>query len=341
MFANDYTYKQAYEPVDDATDQDTLGDPISNDLWTYGSTYGHSFGLRAAKGIVGTAYQVTLIPCAKGATTILNWMPDPTDRLDRGTLYGSAHYRHDTVLPAGGLTALWYYGHESNSTSALARSAYVAGWTALMAEFRADMGASLPVVYVQLAKHSDATLNTGQHLVAELQRKMETGSGDASAIALHYMVVAFDLALVNDGVGKIHLSQAGQKTLGDRIALATRQHVLGEAVNGTGPRLNGAPTAPAANQVKVDTTSTLATISANADGQFRVFDGGVEMTVASVVKDPADASAALITMTATATGTVTVSYGDVAASGADVTLSNVVKDADGLPLPQFGLQTVV
>lgn len=65
------------------------------------------------------------------------------------------------------------------------------------------------------------------------------------------------------------------------------------------------------------------------------------MTIDSVVRDPADDSAILITMTTSASGTVTVSYGDVVASGTGVTYSNVVKNAAGLPLPQFGAQTVV
>lgn len=336
MFANDYNYKTAFEPVDDSTGQ---LDAVSNDLWTPASTYGHGFGLRAAKTIVDSPegnYTVMLIPCAKGSTTIANWMPT-ADRYDRLTLYGSANYRHDQVLPSGGLDAILYYGHESNAGSA--RATYAADWADLMAEFRTDWGASLPVIFCQLAKHTNSTTNNQQHLTAEIQRKTEAGSGDATEVANTHMVVTFDLPLVDI----IHLNQTAQKALGTRIGLAVREHVLGESIDGTGPRLNGAPTHPGGDKskVKIDTTQTLATISSNADNQFRVFDGASEMTISSVVRDPADDSAILITMSATASGTVTVSYGDVVASGTGVTYSNVVKNGDGLPLPQFGAQTVV
>lgn len=265
------------------------------------------------------------------------WQPG-VDRSDRATLYGSAHYRADQAAP-GGLTAIWYYGHESDSFSDLLVSGYTATWAALMADFRADLGADLPVVYCQLAHHIDIAYAPRMHQVAELQRQAETGSGHANELTHMHMVVTFDLPLIDS----IHLNDVAQRALGARIALATRQHVLGESIDGTGPRLNGAPVHPGGDKskVKVDTTQTLATISGNADNQFRVFDGASEMTISSVVSDPGDASAILITMSATASGSVTVSYGDVVAAGTGITLSNVVKGASGLPLPQFGAQVVV
>jgi hypothetical protein len=98
---------------------------------------------------------------------------------------------------------------------------------------------------------------------------------------------------------------------------------------------------PATNQIQVNTSQTLATISGNADNQFRVFDNGVEVAISSVVRHPSDATAVLITLAAATSGTVTVSYGNVVASGTGVTLSNAVKNAAGLPLPQFAVQTAV
>lgn len=328
MFGNDYVWKRAYEPVDDPAGQI---DSVSNDTANISPGYGHSFAVRAANGLIYPSRRIDLIPCAMGGTSMSEWMPG-ANRLLRSTLYGSANYRRSVAVIGGTPTAILYYGHENQAGEA----DYAAQWAALIAEFRTDFGAAVPFIYCQLAKHTDAGQSHLQHLSAEVQRTQETGSGDGAAMTGMHMVPTFDLSLID----QIHLDETGQKTLGDRIALAIRQHVLGESVDGTGPRLNGAPTAPAANKVKVDTTQTLAEISADADGQFRVYDGGVEMTISSVVKDPADASAALITMSAGATGTVTVSYGDVAASGVATALGNAVKNAAGLPLPQFGLQTV-
>lgn len=336
MFGNDYQRKIAYEPVDDATNQ---VDAVSNDSWVPASTYGHSFALRAGKSIAGNMQRgrVVLIPCAKGGTAIAQWMP-LADRYDRSTLYGSANTRHDTALPTNkALDALLYYGHESNAGGS--RATYASDWSALIAEFRADWGASLPVIFCQLAKHTDPTIANQQHLTADIQRRSESGSGDATSIANTHMVVTFDLPLED----VIHLDQSALLTLGDRIALAVREHVLHHDVDGTGPRLSGNPIHPGSDKskIKIDTTQALSSISNNADNQFRVFDDATEMTVASVERDPTDDSAIRITMSATAAGVVTVSYGDIHASATGISYANVIKNTVGLPLPQFGIISVV
>lgn len=338
MLANDHTEKQAYEPTDDATGQ---VDTVSRD-----TNAGHSFALRAAKGLTSylpSALPVLLLPCALGGSSLANWVP-PVTRYDRSTLLGSADYRVSIISSGDPLLCMWWYQGESNSNTG-ALLTFRQATAAHMAKCREYWGFCLPVIYVQLGKNTDLTragYNHDMHLAAEYQRQMETDCAYNSggwSLYKHYMVVAFDLPLVDDGTG-IHLGQAAQKTLGDRVALATRQHVLGEAVNGTGPRLV-AIWHPGGDKSKVQirTTLTLATISSDADDQFRVFDDGVEMTVSSVVRT-SPTTDILITMSTTASGTVTVSYGDVVASDVEITLSNVVKDGDGLPLPQFGAQTV-
>lgn len=332
MFHNDYTWKTAYEPIDDAVGQvDAVSDDSAN-------SPGHSFALRAAKGLLDpigalTTTRVNLIPCAMGGTSFSQWARGG-DPLDRATLYGSANYRRTQAVTGGDVVAaILYYGHENQWNL---DSTYTTLIATLVADFRNDFGASVPFIWCALAKHTDPLINHGFHLCADKARLCEEGSGDAAAISNLHLITTFDLPLID----LIHLNEAAQRTVGDRMALAIRQHVLSEAVDGTGPRLNGAPTHPGGDKskIKIDTTQTLATISGNADNQFRVFDGATEMTISSVAND-ADDSAILITMSATASGTVTVSYGDVVASGTGVTLSNVVKNATGLPLPQFAAQT--
>lgn len=327
MYGNDYVWKKAYEPVDDPSGQI---DSVSDDIANLTDINGHSFALQCAQGLVAADRRIDLIPCAMGGTSMSQWLPGG-DRLDRTTLYGSANYRR-TQAAVATLTAVLYFGHENQAGEAN----YATQWSNLVSEFRTDYGASVPFIYCQLAKHTDTTQNGKQHASADVQRRQETGSGDALEMTNMHMITTFDLSLIDS----IHLDEIAQRKIGDRMALAIREHVLGESVDGTGPRLNGAPTKPAANKVKVDTTQTLATISGNADNQFRVFDNGVEMTVSSVVND-ADTSAVLITMSASASGTVTVSYGNVVASGVATTLNNVVKNAAGLPLPQFAAITAV
>lgn len=327
MFGNDYAWKLAYEPTDDPAGQiDTVSEDSS-------PAAKHSFALRMGKQICAEGLRrVNLIQASKGGTGFTDWTPD-TDHEDRATLYGSANYRRLQAVPSEEPTAIIYYGHEDNYSTPASWATWIAN---TLSNWRTDIGATTPFIWCALGKHTGAATNSGFHDCAEELRLCETGSGDAAEQTALYMVTTFDLSLVDD----IHLDKTAQKTVGDRVALAIREHVLGDSVDGTGPRLNGAPTAPAANQVKVDTTQTLASISNDADDQFRVFDDAVEMTISSVVRDPADASAVLITMSTSASGTVTVSYGDVEASGTGVTLENVVKNEAGLPLPQFGLQTV-
>jgi hypothetical protein len=330
MFGNDYILKLAVEPVDSSTNQ---VDAVSADAGA-----GAGFGLKTGKEIaaLNSRYRIKLIPCAKGSTQIADWLPGG-DRLDRSTLYGSMHYRQHVAAPRWGTlpSAIMYFGHESGADDIYQVAAYVADWTSLIIAFRTDYGATTPILFGQIGKNTNTSLQDRFNQIAELQRQTEGGSGYGSALAYTHMVVSFDLDLTD----QVHFDTYAQQAIGYRMALAFRQHVLGEAIDGTGPRLSAAPTHPGGDKskIKLDTNQTLATISNNADNQFRVWDGATEMTVASVVRDPADDSAVLITMSATATGTVTVRYGYVAPGAS---LIHVVKNAVSLPLPQFGALTV-
>lgn len=332
MLGNDYQFKVAYEPVDDSTGQ---VDPVSAD-WPVrpDGAYGHSWGLRAAKGITAAqGNQILLIPCAKGSTRIQHWLPG-TNRSDRSTLFGSANYRRSLAAP-GGLKGIWYYGHESNAEDPY-RATYLQDWTRLVTELRQDFG-PVPIIYVQLARTTNPSLAEGFQQVAELQRQMETGSGYPHALPAHHMVVAFDLGLVD----YVHLDRAAVNTLADRIALATRQHIYGQPVNGTGPRLVSIrhPDGDrAAIQVLFDRPINQA--FNNYDNQFRVFevrDSGLlnELPLRRVTRD-ADPRAVRLTLPAPATAPLQVSYGQTVATNLHAPLMNVVKDADGLPAPRFG-----
>jgi hypothetical protein len=326
MFGNDYQFKVASEPVDDATGQ---VDEVSRDIpIVAGATYGHSWSLRAAKGVTAArGNDLLLIPCAKGSTIIEHWLP-ATNRVDRSTLFGSANYRRSIAAP-GGLKGIWYYGHESSAEPPRG-SNYVAAWTRLIREWRQDFG-PVPVVYVQLAMSTDPRQSDFLHDGAEKQRQMETRFGDTNALPDHFMVVAFDLPLLDD----VHLNRVGVNTLADRLALATREHVYGEVVNGTGPRLV-ALTHPDGDKakVKVQFNRPINQAFNNYDNQFRIFEGVSELAIQRVERDPGTTSV-LITLRAPARGQVEVSYGQSVLPAVGVGLPNVVKDADGLPAPRF------
>jgi hypothetical protein len=332
MFGNDYVLKTAYEPVDDSTDQ---VDAVSADPHTPETGGGHGFALRAAKGVLaGQSRTVLLVPCAKGGTTISQWMPR-TNRLSRSTLYGSCNYRRAAALADSVPTAIWYYGHESNVSRI---DSYAAEWSELVAEFRQDYGEAVPFIYAQLARHTGSNTSAAQARIAEIQRRQETGSGAAESLPGQYMVVTFDLPLGDP----IHLNTEALKVLGDRVALATRQHVLGEAVNGTGPRLRGVAFADA-GRTAIDVLWSVPVNAAVADydDQFRVFVDGERVYPTAIERLATDERTIRITLPAPATGAAEVSYGQTRAAGTGIRLHNVVRDGDGLPAPSFGPVPVV
>lgn len=323
LFGNDYVWKIASEPIDSHVGQI---DAVSDDFVQFGITPRHGFGLRAAKDLVAAgSSSVRVIPAPLGGTNLSQWRRG-ADPLDRTTLFGSMNFRRQTAAPSG-LDALWWYQGESNAGS----DTYIAEHTALVGEMREEMGAALPILYVQLARRDVQSSNTQE--TAEDQRLMETGSGDASALAAHHLVVAFDQALIDS----VHIDAAGQREVGRRMALATREHVLGDAVDGTGPRLRLAmPIVHPGDDlslVQVRLTQPINAAVNGYDNQFRVFDDGGEVTISNVVRDPIDDSAVLITLAAPITGTPTVSYGN---TGGSTLLTNVVVGANALPLPRFG-----
>jgi carbohydrate esterase-like sialic acid-specific acetylesterase len=330
LFGNDYVSKLAYEPIDDPAGQ---LDSVSDDSVPMSPTRGHSFALRAAKELLAsTTETITIVPCPKGASTVDQWRRG-AEPLDRDTLFGSCNYRRSIATADGQATAMWWYQGESDANNA---ATYAANHSALIGEFREEFSPDLPIIYVQLARHTNSVANSNQHVLAEIQRQLESNSGHPSALANHFMVAAFDLSLADS----IHIDQAALKELGRRVGLATRQHVLGEPVDGTGPRL--LTTFPL---IHPDDDKSLVLVrfnqpineTANAyEDQFRIYDGAVEIIPTSVGRAPLDDTAILIALPAAVSGTATLSYGDVPAPGLGTSLPGVVKGTNDLPAPRFG-----
>ena len=185
----------------------------------------------------------------------------------------------------------------------------------------------------------DAGKNLLYQTVREKQRQMETQFGKAGTRRdNYYMVVTHDLPMIEDN----HLSAEGQKVLGDRIALAYREHVLGESIDGTGPRLE-AISLQNGNEVKVDTTKAINS-SNSYDNFFTVFVDGSPKTIndgiSSIKRDPNDNTAVLISLSSAPSNSalVTVRYmspNTSVSSYPTATFNNVVKSGN-LPLPAFG-----
>ena len=335
MLGNDYVWKQAEEPLDDPTGQ---RDSISKDS----SSVGHSFGVRLGKQLAeATDRYVYLIPSARGSSSTGDWLP-PSERLDVTTLFGSANYRAQTSSgqvkdPAGAeggpVTAIiWYQGESDRHGN---QDGFIRQTNTIMEAFRQELHKP-PVIYVQLgvrlkeADESNDTPNKEYQGIRERQRLMETGSGTPDARSDFYMVVAHDLPMSD----RRHLSAEGQRILGDRIALAYREHVLGENVDGTGPRLSRVRF-DGSKTVTVETTQPINDHS-SYDNYFQVYVDGSTVSISDIRRDPSNNRAVRLTLRNNASGTVTVEYGPPPERSYHVRMNNVVQNDAGLPLPAFG-----
>ena len=329
VFGNDYQWRVASEPIDSPIGQ---VDIISTDSGKIYSTKGHGFALTAAKDLVNTGLDsVVLIPCPKGGSSLTQWKRG-ANPFDRNTLFGSCYFRTTTAAPRG-IDGIWWYQGEADVDKP---EIFIAKHTNMINEFRESMGKKLPFVYVQLAKHLEPKINAQQHVIAELQRQMETGSGYPQAIPNHYMVVTFDLPLTDI----IHINQTAQKELGRRIALATQEHIYHLAVNGTGPRLKSDkplqflkkdPT-----KISLHLTKPVNPPVNNYDHQFKVFAGDSSIPIKSIERDTKNPSMIILSLDSVYSTPISVSYGDFAAPSTGHWFHDVIQDKDRLPLPQFG-----
>lgn len=286
--------------------------------------YGYNFGTAALLELAESAPRKRmLIPVAVGATSIETWLPKQ-DPFDRNTLFGRADSAVVMAAPQG-LTAIWYYGHEASMLAAGGIESYASQWGQLVGSFRQAMGA-VPFIYAQVAKSTDDYTQRMLHAGAEIQRQLE------AVIPQHFMVVTFDLPLA-DGV---HLSADGQQMLGHRFAMAMREHIYKQNVNGTGPRLQKvAFTQPARTEIAVQFNRPINICTNNYDGQFTIMDQGEQRPVASIERG-SDESLILLRVPDPVSPEAMVEYGNVIAPGLFTFRANVVRDQDGLPAPQFG-----
>ncbi len=131
------------------------------------------------------------------------------------------------IGPYGVRAAVWYQG-ESNLYFA---KHYQEGLTALMADWRAQFGAGLPFLIVQIPDYGPVPTAPTESLwsdVREAQRK--TAEADANAA----LVVTFDI-----GDPK-NLHPPNKQEIGRRLSIAARHLVYGEALAPSGARASAA-----------------------------------------------------------------------------------------------------
>ena len=184
--------------------------------------------------------------------------------------------------------------------------------------------------FAQLAKSSRPAEHRAMFTAVEQQRLSEEGQSQGTPG--HHMVVAFDLPL-GDG---LHLSGEANRILGLRFARAMRQHVYGEPIDGTGPRLVSASLANQAQSLIRLTFTQVINLPVNAyDDQFRVTDAAGPISIIAFSRTP-DGRAIDLRLRRLAGGPVRLSYGEPASTANLLYLTNVVRNAEGLPAPAFG-----
>jgi hypothetical protein len=357
MLGNDYVWKDAYEPINDCNGQVDEVTLACNS----GVSSGVSLGNRLS---ATTGGEVLLIPAATGSTSAEEWLPGG-DPYDRETLFGSAAHRArlgdwEQAAPIGldfeGRAygaMVWFQGEKDTRTLELTEGFYDTSVKVLNA-FQRELDA--PILLAQLTRRGGSSATERNLLyqrVRETQRLMETGSRrlDGSPASesrpRHYLVVTHDLPMSD----LVHISAAGQVELGRRLSLAIRQHLLGEVVDGTGPRL---VRIEKVDDWVVEVHSDQAVrppASTGADaysGYFAVFAGGRQIPVNTILRDPDNLHVVRITLSEPATGAVEVRYMPPPVAPSSVT-TDVIRSATCdepmpdtslcLPMPAFGATT--
>ena len=187
-------------------------------------TKGAGLGLAFANEMVRrTGVPVGLVPCAHGGTSMDQWDPALKDE-GGSSLYGAMIRRVQAVGgPIKGV--LWYQG-ESDALGAPAD--FAAKFEAFIPTLRSDaQQPDLPFYYVQIGRFVRDVDPSGWNTVQEAQRRA------AETIAHTAMVASVDLPLDD----AIHISTAGLKRLGIRLAKIACRDLFDQDGVTPGPRL--------------------------------------------------------------------------------------------------------
>lgn len=206
VFGNDYRWRVAREPVDSAYNQ---VDRVSAD----GAAL---FGPSVAFGLASLSRRpnivIGLVPCAKSASTILQWQRDLSDQ----SLYGSCLKRTLAASSMGKVSGILFFQGEADALNPALypdpepkASEWAELFTQFVTDFRNDLGdTDLPVVYAQLGGNSEPEAFSNWELVKQQQASVQ--------LPQSAMITTDDLALL-DG---LHFTTDSYRTIGKRFAEA-------------------------------------------------------------------------------------------------------------------------
>ena len=206
VFGNDYHWRIAVEPVDDASGQvdDVSADPSAG--------FGPSLAFASAVRSSRPEMVVGLIPCAKSSSAIIEWQRNLSDQ----SLYGSCLKQARAASPMGHFAGILFFQGETDAVDANLYPQYQPNpmnWSELFSKFvsnlREDLGEpELPVVFAQIGANTSLDDVPNWELVQAQQH--------STRLPMSGMIVTDDLPLL-DG---LHFTAESYRIIGNRFAEA-------------------------------------------------------------------------------------------------------------------------
>jgi Carbohydrate esterase, sialic acid-specific acetylesterase len=206
VFGNDYHWRIASEPVDNAYNQ---VDKVSEDRATgFGPSLAFAFASldRHPQEVIG------LIPCAKNSSAIAQWQRDLSDQ----SLYGSCLKRARAASAIGRISGVLFFQGEADAQDPIQYPVpephpldWAALFTAFITNLRNDLQEpALPVVFAQLGSNTAPEAFTNWEVVKQQQLSVR--------LPMTAMITTDDLPLL-DG---LHFTTESYQTIGERFAEA-------------------------------------------------------------------------------------------------------------------------
>lgn len=199
-FGNDYVLRPAQEPIDSGINQ---VDMVSYDSV---SRCGSSISIATVLNHI-TGRQVVIVPCARGGSFIVQWLPS----YSRDTLYGSCLKRIKTVDAGGNhkVMVFFYQGESDAGYSLDAVNAWDDRFITIVNALKSDLSSNDPdFVFAQMGRTTNYQMFPYMNELANEQAKI-------SIMDSVLMVSSYDLSL--DSI--VHLDYASQQIIGERTAV--------------------------------------------------------------------------------------------------------------------------
>ncbi len=267
---------------------------------------------------------VGFIPAAQNGASLLaehnGWLKrNQNNPTDRTTLYGNALYRANA---AGGIEFILMNQGENNVSRGTDAATYKAGLEALQAQFAADLGTNVPIIYCQLGAAMASSWDNSRDPYMSGIRAAQAAADNGTTLIMG--AVEIDLTRNSDN---LHFDSVSQIVLGQRMANAIA-YALGDAEGYKAPTVSGAVMTDATT-VEVTVTHGMGADLAVGDAitGFEVFADGEAVAITSVAKT--NATTLTLTLQEAVSGDITLRY----LYGCLPDVSGLVRDNSALALP--------